>query len=86
MIASDSLQNCNHHIDKFGNFYIEQNTFMKLENQQKIIINRKLWGFGKKKVYAYYNYFHIYNYFCYFINEGYRVIFMGNYSWSLLWH
>jgi len=49
MIASDSPQNCNHHIDKFGNFYIEQNTFMKLENQQKIIINGKLWGFGKKR-------------------------------------
>ena len=49
MIVNDSPQNCNHHIDKFGNFYIEQNTFMKLENQQKIIINGKVMEISKKR-------------------------------------
>ena len=49
MIVNDSPQNCNHHIDTFGNFYIEQNTFMKLENQQKIIINGKVTTISKKR-------------------------------------
>ena len=49
VLTNDSFQNCNHHTDNFGNFYIEENPFMKLENQQKIVINGKVIGFSKKK-------------------------------------